>query len=94
MGREAWNRIKQSKWFYIQGYRRAGRWIVVSIGINFLLGLVVYYTYVTRPAPDFYATSGVVPPIKLTALAAPNYSATALLEDDPVSDNNVKVIPE
>ncbi len=94
MGRENWNRIKQSKWFYIQGYRRAGKWLMVSIGINLLLGLMIYYIHLNEPEHDFYATSGIVPPVKLTPLYAPNNSATALLGADPASDENVKVIPE
>ena len=94
MGRETWNTIKQSKSFYVRTYRMTGTLIIVSLLLNLLMGLIIYYLYFHQPARDFYATSGIIPPIKLKALDEPNNSPTALLPPDPVNDESVKVIPQ
>ena len=72
----------------------SGTWLVVSLGLNLLLGLAIYYLHMHQPERDYYATSGIIPPIKLTPMAEPNYSATPLLEPDPTNDDEPKVIPQ
>lgn len=94
MGQEAWNTIRKTKGFYVRIYRKAGTYAVVSVGINFFLGLMICYHHFREPTPNFYATSGIVPPVRLFARTTPNYLPTALLAPDPVSGNNKKVIPQ
>ncbi|KTC66537.1 Dot/Icm secretion system protein ImcM [Legionella adelaidensis] len=94
MSRGAWNLTKQSKRFYVQTYRRAGTSLVVSLLINLLLGLGIYYTYFHLPEPDFYSTDGITPPVQLTPMDEPNRSSVPLLASDQESDYGNKVIPE
>lgn len=94
MSRGNWNRIKQSKFFYVQIYRKVITVIVVSQAINVILCLGITYFYFNQPDRTFYATSGITPPIELTPMNKPNYSAEALLPPDPVNDEGEKVIPD
>lgn len=94
MSRETWSLIKQSKRFYVNTYRRAGSALFVSVAINLFLGFAVYYIYFNRPEPDFYATSGITPPIMLTAMDAANETSVALLAPDPDDESDIKVIPQ
>ncbi len=94
MGQETWNTIKHSKSFYIRTYRAGATSLIVSLILNILLGLGIYYFHFYEPERDYYATSGIVPPVKLTPLNEPNYSATPLLEADPPNDETVRVIPQ
>ncbi|ASQ45262.1 type IVB secretion system protein IcmM/DotJ [Legionella clemsonensis] len=94
MGRETWDTIKRSKAFYIRTYRKGGTFVIVSLIINILLSLLIYYIHFNQPEPDFYATSGITPPIQLTPLNAPNYSSTPLLEPDPTNEDETRVIPQ
>lgn len=94
MSRESWNTIKNSKSFYVRTYRKAGTILIGSLILNILLGLAIYYHHQHRPERDFYATSGMAPPIKLNARDEPNNSATYLLETDPTNDDEPKVIPQ
>lgn len=94
MSREAWNTIKRSKSFYIRTYRMGGTLIIVSLVLNLLMSLAIYYLYFHQPIRDFYATSGVTAPVQLKPLDEPNKSATPLLAPDPINDETVKVIPQ
>ncbi|KTC86357.1 type IVB secretion system protein IcmM/DotJ [Legionella brunensis] len=94
MGRETWDTIKNSKAFYIRTYRKGATFVIVSLLINLLLSLAIYYVHFNQPDPDFYATSGITPPIMLTPLKTPNYSNTPLLEPDPINDDETRVIPQ
>ncbi|WP_028388107.1 type IVB secretion system protein IcmM/DotJ [Legionella fairfieldensis] len=94
MTQETWNTIKKSKNFYVRTYRMAIKWLIVSLAMNFLMVFANYYLYFHQPQRDFYATSGIVPPVKLKPMSEPNYSATPLLEPDPPNDNDIKVIPQ
>ncbi|KTC85953.1 MULTISPECIES: type IVB secretion system protein IcmM/DotJ [Legionella] len=94
MSRETWNTIINSKSFYVRTYRMGGRTLIISLIINILLGLAIYYLYFHQPERDFYATSGITPPIQLKPMDEPNYSATPLLAPDPIENNTVKVIPQ
>ena len=94
MSRGNWNRIKRSKFFYVNAYRSLMKIILVSQLVNvFFCGLIVY-TYMNKPKIDFYATNGITPPDKLTALDAPNMSSEALLPPDPPDTEGTKAIPE
>lgn len=94
MSRETWNLIKDSKQFYVGTYRRMGTALVISILVNLALGCGIFYTYSNLPEPEFYATSGIAPPVLLTAMDIPNNTSVALLAPDPEIENNVKKIPE
>jgi intracellular multiplication protein IcmM len=95
MGREDWAALRNSKFFYVRTYRLAGRLLFVSLALNLLLSLATFYVYFQQPARDFYATSGIVPPVKLTALNQPNNSATPLLAADPAETASaIKLIPD
>lgn len=94
MSRGAWNLIKQSKNFNVNVYRRALTLLICSLGLSTCLGIMMYYTYVRAPEPDYYATSGIIPPIKLNALMAPNSLSVALLEPDPPTDDKERVMPQ
>lgn len=94
MGRETWDTIKRSKAFYIRTYRKGGTFVIVSLIINMLLSVLIYYIHFNQPEPDFYATSGITPPVQLTPRDAPNNSSTPLLEPDPVNEDETRVIPQ
>lgn len=94
MSRGTWSLIKQSKRFYVNTFRRAGSALFVSVIINLSLGVAIYYVYFSQPEHDFYATSGVTPPIMLTAMDVPNETSVALLANDPDDQDDTKVIPQ
>lgn len=94
MSREAWNLIKQNKNFNIHVYRRGITALIVSLGLSSIFVLLMFYAYSIEPEPDYYATNGITPPIKLKPLLVPNNSSTALLEPDPPNDNETRVIPQ
>lgn len=94
MSRGNWNRIKRSKFFYVQIYRKVITLIVASQVINVILCMGVIYFYFNQPGTAYYATSGITPPIELTPRDTPNYSAEALLPPDPVNEDGNKVIPD
>jgi intracellular multiplication protein IcmM len=94
MGKETWDIIKSSKFFYVRTYRAAGRFLIVSLFINMFLIFAVYYVYYHRPERDYYASSGVAPPVKLKPLAGPNKSTQALLAPDSTKKETEKVIPQ
>ncbi|KTC83926.1 type IVB secretion system protein IcmM/DotJ [Legionella cincinnatiensis] len=94
MSRETWSLIKKSKRFDVNVYRRGLVALIFSLIVSCIFCLSLFYLYLTEPERDFYATSGVAPPIKLSPMLSPNYSAQALLPPDPVSDGEDKLIPE
>ncbi|CEK11407.1 type IVB secretion system protein IcmM/DotJ [Legionella hackeliae] len=94
MGRETWDTIKRSKAFYIRTYRKAGTFVIVSLMLNIVLSLLIYYIHFNQPEPDFYATSGITPPVQLNPLNTPNYSGTPMLEPDPVNEDETRIIPQ
>lgn len=94
MSRGNWNKIKRSKFFYVQIYRKVVTLIVASQVINVILCLGIIYFYFNQPIRTFYATSGMTPPIELTPRDTPNHSAEALLPPDPVNEEVNKFIPD
>lgn len=81
-----------SKGFYVVGLRRANRALLFSISTNIFLIIAVFIVFLIKKEPDYYATSGETPPIKLTSLAEPNYTSNALLgnEDNENNEDNVE----
>ncbi len=94
MSRESWALIKEHKNFNVHVYRRGLLMIIISLILSSIIGLLMFYFYLHQPERDFYATSGITPPIKLQPLAAPNESSTALLPPDPPTDDVQRVIPQ
>jgi intracellular multiplication protein IcmM len=83
---------KGKKNFFRNGFRNVLRIIYVSISLNVIFIIGIYETLINRVAPDYYATSGVKPPIRLTGLSHPNYSSEALLPPAPTESSvDVKV---
>lgn len=94
MKSETWNVIKNSKSFNVNIYRRGLVALIISLLLSCTFAVLLFYTYLSEPERDYYATNGVTPPVKLKALFAPNMSPQALLEPDPPTDNDVRVIPQ
>lgn len=93
MSRETWRLIKESKFFYVMTYRRVLTTLVFSTILNLCLGIALYFVYFNQPAPEYYATSGVVPPILLTAMDSPNNTSVPLLPDEELTDDTTRAIP-
>lgn len=94
MSRNAWALTKQNKNFNVVIFRRGLTALILSLLVSVITVVVMFYIYIHRPEPDFYATNGATPPIMLEALSAPNQSSTALLPPDPPTDDGVRVIPQ
>ncbi len=94
MNRESWSLIKNSKLFNVNVYRRGLSALIISLGLSCFLGVLLFYIYITEPERDYYATNGVAPPVKLTSMATRNMSSRALLDPDPPTDLEEKVIPQ
>lgn len=75
-------------------YRRVSTAVLVSIFLNVCLGVAIYYVYSGQPAPDFYATDGVTPPVPLVAMDQPNESLTPLLANDQNDSDSIKTTPQ
>jgi intracellular multiplication protein IcmM len=93
MSRGTWNNIKHSKSFYVIVYRRALKLALILLILNLLLLLGIIYKYFHTPEPNFYATSGVLPPVQLTPRALPNNSSEPLLANEPENKEGKKLIP-
>ena len=94
MSRGTWNRIKLSKFFYVQTYRRLILLIVASQAFNIMLCVVIIFLHIYKPEQTFYSTNGVTQPVQLEALDKPNYSEKALLSADPKETTESKPIPQ
>lgn len=94
MSRESWAIAKGHKNFNVHVYRRGLLMIIISLIFSCATCLLMFYFYLHLPERDYYATSGIAPPIKLQALAAPNELPTALLPPDPPTDDVQRVIPQ
>lgn len=94
MSRERWAVIKNNKSFHVNIFRRGLVSLIISLGLSCILGILLFYVYLSRPERDFYATSGVTPPIKLTPMLNPNMSSQALLPPDPPTDDKERLIPQ
>jgi intracellular multiplication protein IcmM len=94
MGRNAWALIKADKNFNVHIYRRGLTFLILSLLLSGALGGVIAKIYLNEPERDYYATSGITPPIKLTPMLTPNMSSQALLDPDPIVGTEAKVIPQ
>ncbi|OGT50646.1 MAG: hypothetical protein A3F17_04735 [Gammaproteobacteria bacterium RIFCSPHIGHO2_12_FULL_41_15] len=83
-----------TKGFYIASYRRMTVVLLFSISINILLLIAIFIVHITEKEPDYYATNGETPPLKLTGLNRPNASSHALMEDEVAEINLERVIPK
>ncbi len=94
MSKESWSLIKNSKRFYVRAFRWTASLVVLSVFINLLLGMAVYYLYFNQPENDFYVTDGVTPPALLTPMDEANETNVPLLADDPATDDETRAIPQ
>jgi intracellular multiplication protein IcmM len=94
MSREAWSKIKYGKNFNVNIYRRGLVALILSLVLSCVFGGSIFYIYMHLPERDYYATSGVTPPVKLQARLTPNESSVALLEPDPPTDDIPRYIPQ
>ena len=94
MSRETWALIKQDKNFNVNVFRRGIIALIVSLGLTCIIVLLMFYTYIREPEPDYYATNGITPPVMLHSMAAANESSTWLLPPDPPNDNSEREIPQ
>ena len=94
MSREVWRLIRSSKGFYVRSFRRVGSILVVSVSVNLVFGLMIFYVYLNRSDPQIYATSGAMPPEALVSMDEPNYTSSPLLADDQMPDQETKVVPQ
>lgn len=94
MSRESWGLIKAHKNFNIHMYRRGISLLIISLTASALLSSAIIYIYLHEPERDYYATSGITAPIKLTARLEANNTSIPLLDADPVVDDEIKVIPQ
>ena len=94
MSRETWSLIKNNKNFNVHVYRR-GLWaLIIALVLSGIISSLMFLTYITEPERDYYATSGIIPPILLKPMLGPNLSSEALLEPDPPTDDTPRLIPQ
>jgi len=72
--------IKNSKFFYRDHFRHICNILLVLMVLVLMLDLAIFYIYVQRPLPDFYASSSDGKLTQLTPLNTPNYSNTPLIQ--------------
>lgn len=94
MSHETWTLIKKSKNFNVRMYRRGVLLVMISLVLSCIIAFLIFYVYLHQPERDYYATSGMTPPIKLNSMANPNASSQALLPPDPPTDEMQRVIPQ
>ncbi len=94
MSRETWNLLRNAKRFYVRSFRWTGSLVIISVLMNLLLGMAVYYVYFNQPEHDFYVTDGVTPPVSLTPMDEANETSVPLLANDPGTDDETRAIPQ
>lgn len=96
MGQAALAKLKTSKNFYVSTFRACTRLLYISLLINLILGVAIYYVYFHQPSRNYYATNGVTAPEPLAPMAQPNNSSYPLLPPDPVDPllQQDKALPE
>ncbi|MDW8867305.1 type IVB secretion system protein IcmM/DotJ [Legionella pneumophila] len=94
MSRETWALIKRNKNFNVHIYRRGLTLLILSLGLSCGLSGLIYYVHMHEPERDFYATSGITPPIQLKPMPTPNMSSEALLPPDPPDEDLQRIIPK
>lgn len=94
MSKETWHRKLESIQFYIITFRMLSIFLLVSFILNLLLGGLIYYKYFHQGEHAYYATNGIVSPIRLTARDQPNFSSQAILSTPKAIRQADKPIPE
>lgn len=94
MSRETWALIKENKNFNVNVFRRGLVFLIISLLLSCTFGVWMFYIYVHLPERDYYATSGITPPIEIKSMLAPNASSKALLDPDPPTDDVLRVLPQ
>lgn len=94
MSKEEWAQIKKNKNFNVHIFRRGLTFLIFLLACNIVMGVLISFIYLNEPEHDFYATSGIAPPVQLKPMAEPNKSSQPLLEPDPPTDDTERVIPE
>lgn len=72
--------IKARKNFYRDYYRNLSGILIGLFVLIIVLNVLIVYLYITRPIPNFYATSMDGKLIQLVPLDKPNYSSKPLIE--------------
>lgn len=72
--------VKSRKSFYRDNYHSMSTLLIVVLITIVLCNLLIIYLFMTRPQPDFYATSMDGKLIQLTPLDTPNYSSKPLIQ--------------
>lgn len=96
MSQVALDKIKTSKRFYVTSFRTCTLFLYLSLLLNLIFGLGIYYSYFHKPLRTYYATNGVTAPERLAPMAHPNNTSYPLLPPDPVDDllQQDKALPE
>lgn len=74
------------RYFYIVSYRLILKGLILFNICNLIFLGTASFLFYNRAQHVYYATSGDSNPLQLTALDAPNYTATPLLADDIPGD--------
>lgn len=94
MSKTTWALIKSDKNFNVQVYRRGLTFLIISLLLSGALGIFIAKIFLHEPERDYYSTDGVTPPVQLKAMFSRNMSSQALLDPDPATFNEEKVIPQ
>lgn len=94
MSKQTWTLIKQNKNFNVRVYRLGLMLLSIALLLNIVLIILITYVYLGQPERDFYATSGVAPPVQLKSMLSPNMGPEPLLEPDPPTDERERIIPQ
>lgn len=93
MSRHIWHLETQKRAFYIRAYRKMLNVLLFSGGMNILLIVVAMYSYFHVPEPDYYASSGELPPVEMQVSFAPNDTSVPLLPTERLSGPLERPIP-
>ncbi len=96
MSQVALEKIKTSKRFYVTSFRVCTTILYLSLILNLILGIGIYYINFNQPIRTYYATNGVTAPERLAPMTHPNNTSYPLLPPDPVDEllQQDKVLPE
>lgn len=89
-----WRERMRSKSFYVMSFRKLITLSLCSMLLSLILIADIVWVYYNQPMREFYASSGIAPPVKLSPLSEPNQSSVALLPPDPVLPVEDKPIPQ
>lgn len=89
-----WRERMRAKSFYVISFRKLILFSLCSLAFSLILITDIVWVYFNQPKREYYATSGMAPPVQLLPLSAPNNSSIALLPPDPVLPIEEKSIPQ